>query len=333
MNKIHLNSLSFLILISAILLTPVFSKAETNQSKQLPPPPISQQLMREGDFAVKLHVALGLGDPDDETAAESALGEYGIAPRNGWIADYPVTPDILGELRKSLSEAAYSMKIEMSVDEALKRLDAVSADVGIGVKPHDGATSYKSTPDAAVKYPDPTVINNYYTTEGPPIVTYYAPPPDYYYLYGWIPYPFWWGGFWFPGYFVLNDFHRPYYYGHRAVFISNHFVDIRSNRVWRVDPINRFSGRTYAGIGVTSVNRRAFISTGVPRSEQRVFNAPRARQIPGYRLNTTPQQSRPTVRSGNTVRSFNSSPRGAVHSSGGGRSGPSSHGHGGGGRR
>ena len=53
---------------------------------------------------------------------------------------------------------------------------------------------------------EPTVIDNYYSDEGPPVVTYYAPPPDYAYLYAWDPFPFWCGGFWFPGYYVLNDF-------------------------------------------------------------------------------------------------------------------------------
>jgi hypothetical protein len=70
------------------------------------PPPVGQALQREGNFAVKLVSALALGNTEDEVEAESRLAEAGIAPRNGWIADYPVTPDIIGR-----SETPYSMQL------------------------------------------------------------------------------------------------------------------------------------------------------------------------------------------------------------------------------
>jgi hypothetical protein len=247
-------------------------------------PPISQQLVREGDFAVQLHSALGLGTVEDEAEAESQLGKVGIIPRNGWIADYPVTPDIFGELQVSVGDAAAGGKIALDKDEALKRLNTVSTELSLAIKPQTAATSsYQEVQDETVaqQYPNPAVINNYYETEGPPIVTYYSPPPDYYYLYGWIPYPFWWAGFWFPGYFILHDFHRSFHGHNRVHFVSNHFNDVRGNRVYRVDPVARFRGRTYAGIGVQ--NRRGFISTGVPRSQRTIFNAPRAQAAPGMR--------------------------------------------------
>ena len=78
---------------------------------------------------------MGVGNTDDEVEAETRLGEIGITPRNGWIADYPVTPDILGELQKSVSDAADARKLSMSRDEALKRLNDVSAQLGVGVSP------------------------------------------------------------------------------------------------------------------------------------------------------------------------------------------------------
>ena len=271
MQKNIMKTLIYLI----ILVLPMYAVAQTETNRP-GAPPISQQLVREGDFAIKLQMALGIGTSDDEIEAETALGDLGITPKNGWIADYPVTPDILGELRSSLIASADDGKIDLNSEEALKRLEAVSAELSLGVKPHSTTVSHQTSPEEAVKYPNPTVINNYYTTEGPPVVTYYAPPPDYYYLYGWVPYPFWWAGFWFPGYFILNDFHRPYFYGHRAVFISNHFNHINAHRVFRIDPVQRYSGRTYAGIGV--INRRAFIPTGISRSEQRVFNSTRSRR-------------------------------------------------------
>jgi len=260
------------------LLVPALSQAQQEAGL----PPIAQQLVREGDFAIKLYSTLGLGAVQDEAEAESGLGQAGIIPRNGWIADYPVTPDILGELQQSVGAAAADGKIALDKGEALSRLDAVAAELSLGIKPQT-SVSVGEVPseEVAQDYPNPAVINNYYQEEGPPIVTYYAPPPDYYYLYGWIPFPFWCAGFWFPGYFILHDFHRSFHGGRGVSFVSNHFNDIRSHRVFRVDPVARFNGRTFAGIGVTG--RRGFISTGVPRSQRAIFNAPRAQAAPGMR--------------------------------------------------
>lgn len=270
------NTVLSLVSFTILLFLPLASIAQDATRSVTPgPPPISQNLVREGDFAVKLQISLGIGSSEDEVEAETALGDLGISPKNGWIADYPVTPDILGEIRSSLLTAASQGKVDLNSEEAIKRLDEVSAELQMGVKPHSANNNHQASPEEAVKYPNPTVINNYYTNEGPPVVTYYAPPPDYYYLYGWVPYPFWWAGFWFPGYFILNDFHRPYFYGSRTVFISNHFNHFRAHRVFRIDPVQRYSGRTYAGIGAPA--RKGYISTGVPRSDQRIFNAPRAR--------------------------------------------------------
>jgi hypothetical protein len=295
-----------------ILIAPVVHAQTTQSNSSLPP--ISQQLVREGDFAVKLHQALGLGTVDDEAEAENGLGKAGVIPRNGWIADYPVTPDIFGELQKSVGDAADAGKIALNKNDALQKLDSVSSDLALAIKPYTGTGSapYGEAVDetAAADYPNPTEVNDYYQTEGPPIITYYSPPPDYYYLYGWIPYPFWWSGFWFPGYFILHDFYRPFHFHNRVGFVSNHFNDVRSHRVFRVDPVSRFNGRTFAGIGVT--NRRGFISTGVPRSQRTIFNAPRAQASPGmraipgmrpsYRTSGTPGRSlAPANRSGATT--------------------------------
>ena len=285
-----------MVFVSLLLLLPATVQAQSApppselQTEQVKPgpPPVAPETVREGDFAIKLHSALGLGTAEDEADAESKLGEVGIVPRNGWIADYPVTPDIIGELQKSVGDAADAEKIDMSKDEALKKLADVNAGLDLAIKPHTVTKTYETLPEEAEKYPNPTVINNYYIDEGPPVVTYYAPPPDYYYLYAWVPYPFWWYGFWFPGFFVLNDFHRPIFFNNRWCFISNHFNDIRVNRVFRIDPVGRFRGRTFAGIGVTS--RRGFISTGVPRSERRIFNAPRTRGGPEGRSFNQPSR-------------------------------------------
>jgi hypothetical protein len=282
MKKISFSEVRAFVMALFIILVPAMIHAQTEQSDP-GLPPISQPMVREGDFAVRLHAALGLGSVEDEAEAESALGNLGIIPRNGWIADYPVTPDILGELQKAVGDAADAGKIGMNRGEALKRLDSVSTEESLAIVPHASSATHDEVSDESVAsdYPNPTVVNNYYQSEGPPVVTYYAPPPDYYYLYGWIPYPFWWAGFWFPGYFILNDFHRPVHIHNRVFFVSNHFNDVRRHRVFRVDPVARFNGRTFAGIGVS--DRRGFISTGVPRSQRAIFNAPRAQAAPGMR--------------------------------------------------
>ena len=247
------------------------------QEGQAQPPPVGAPLVREGAFAMKLAEALNVGHPSSETEAESMLGTAGIAPRNGWMADYPVTPDIIGELRDSVTYAAQAKTISMDQDTALKTLEDVQARVNVSVSPGpagppetsaEGATGMPQTGEG--NYPDQTVINNYYYEQGPPIVTYYAPPPDYYYLYAWVPYPFWWGGFWFGGFFELHDFHRHFREDGHVYTVTNHFHDANSNRVFRIDPEKRFHGRTFAGIGAPRSGN--FVSPGVSRAPERIFN-------------------------------------------------------------
>jgi len=273
MKKLQCFTVSLLVVLMSLMIIPATARAQPEG-----PPPIGGTIVREGDFAVRLLSALDLGTTDDEVEAETRLGEVGIIPRNGWIADYPVTPDILGELQKSVVDAASSRKIQLSRAEALKRINAVSDEFELSVSPYTGSESYGTEPPAE-GYANPEDINNYYAYEDTPVYTYYTPPPDYYYLYVWVPYPFWCRGFWFPGFFVLHDFHRHFVVHNRVKFVSNHFNDVRTNRVYRVDPAVRFSGRTFAGIGAP--RSKNFISTGVPRSDREVFNAPRARPAPG----------------------------------------------------
>jgi hypothetical protein len=277
-------------LLSSLLLfeMPTLVSAQPVQPRQNQPP-IASPLVREGDFAVQLISALEVGTTTDEIEAESLLGAIGITPRNGWIADYPVTPDIIGELQKSVGEAADAGKLGMSKDEAVKRLNDVNAGNSLAVTPYTGETV--SRIPSAQDYPDPTVINDYYYQEGPPVYTYYVPPPDYYYLYSFVPYPFWSFGFWFPGYFILHDFHRPFFYHGRHEFCSNHFNDVTMHRVFRVDPVTRYNGRTFAGIGAPRKGR--YIDTGITKSDRTIFNAPRTRPTPG--MVSQPPRSGKTV--------------------------------------
>ncbi len=213
-------------------------------------PPIAQPLVREGDLAVRLVEALGLGTPAGEAEAESILISAGITPRNGWIADYPVTPDIEGEMQASISEAADSGTLSVGKDAALTAFHDVVKGYGLSVR---AAESQSGTP--GVNQPESTVINDYYNTEGPPVVTYYAPPPNYAYMYTWVPYPFWGWDFWFPGFFILGDFDvrapRHEHERRQGEFISNHFRDPRTDKMLRVNPTNRSRGGTFGETGGT----------------------------------------------------------------------------------
>ncbi len=224
------------------LLLPLMVNAQSDQ-KAAGPPPVQQNLVPEGFFAIKLADALKVGAVKSEAEAETTLTSVGISPKNGWIADYPVTPDIIVELQKSVGTAADSGKLTMNKEDALKALENVSTELGLPVV----ASAEQSAQDQAAQsygeYSNPSAINRYYYDEGPPVVTYYAPPPDYYYLYAWVPFPFWCGGFWFPGYFVLNDFDTIVFINKRFVHCSNHFIDPRTHSVGRIDPVTRTIGR------------------------------------------------------------------------------------------
>ena len=90
----------------------------------------------------------------------------------------------------------------------------------------------------------------------------------------------------FGGFFVLRDFHRDHLHDGRHSVVSNHFNDVSAHRVFRVDPVNRHNGRTYAGVGAPKANN--FIGTGVQRSPERIFNN-RPPTRPG---SVTPQKKR-----------------------------------------
>ena len=198
-------------------------------------PPVSQQLIPEGDFALKLAIVLKLGAPETEAQAEDVLTTAGIAPKNGWIADYPMTPIIIGQVRNALIAAAALNKLPMGKDEALQAFENLTSEFDLAIAPGQYA---ETPPPTSSEYVPPPIINNYYYEEGPPIVTYYPPPWDYYYLYAWVPYPFRCSGFFFPGFFILHDFHTH----HRHHLISSHFIDRRTHASLRVDPTTRTTG-------------------------------------------------------------------------------------------
>jgi hypothetical protein len=247
------------------LLTPQPGAAYTPPAGQ-EVPPVAQALVREGDFSVKLAEVLKLGSPAGEAEAMSALAAAGIAPRNGWISDYPVTPDILGELNTAVGDAADAGRLAMTRHEASHAFQGVAAEFGLAVAaaPEAGYVQ-EEPPESYPMYTESTAIHHHYYNAGPPVVTYYPPPPDYYYLYSWVPYPFYWHTFWFPGFFILHDFNRVVFVRHRAVkVVTNHVFVPRFRKVAIVDHRTRTRGRVF--------------DRGRSISDRRRFDSPEARR-------------------------------------------------------
>ena len=261
-----------------LILVPFVIYAQSEQSTANAPP-VSQPLVPEGDFALKLVTALNLGTATMETQAEDMLTSAGIAPKNGWIADYPMTPIIIGELQSTVVAAAVAGRLPMGNEEALKAFQSLTTEFGLTIVP-GSSESAESQPPTSSEYVQPKTINNYYYEEGPPVVTYYPPPWDYYYLYTWAPYPFWWSGLFFPGFFVLNDFNTivvvSHHGHHHHHVITNHFTDPKTHAVLRVDPTTRTIGRA---VNASPSRIRGFNSPEDRRSAESIFERSHTRQM------------------------------------------------------
>jgi hypothetical protein len=129
-----------------------------------------RSLVREGYFAMELAEVLKIGEIESEAEAESKLASLGIAPKNGWIADYPLTPNIIGELRNAVGDASDSGKIAMNREEAIRAFQDLIASIesqNAGVEPPPGREPYPES---------------------------YSYPRFYYYPY-YYPYPYTFGGY------------------------------------------------------------------------------------------------------------------------------------------
>jgi len=242
-------------------------------------PSVEQTLVPESVLAMQLAEALELGPISDEAKAEELLSGLGIEPKNGWIAEYPVTPEVLGGIEKGIVMASEQGKIALTKDQALQIFGDVKARLGFDVKPGPNppaglikkpgnTTIYSYTDDKGETHftddldsipkanrknmkiisqaalnkalgsissgtdkaygpqymanPESDIIDKQYDEQGPPLVTYYAPPDSYNYLYSWVAYPFWSTGLYYPGYFVLKDFHRHVYVNRHPYYVSHH---------------------------------------------------------------------------------------------------------------
>src|SRR5512136_1602464 len=139
-----MKSVLSLLVAGGFLLIPFAGLGQAQQA----PPPVAQSLVREGEFALKLADRLKMGSPGSEAEAESALASAGIAPRNGWIADYPITPDISGELQNAIIQAADSGRLPLSRDEALMAFQGLTAEIGLSVVTDTGGGIVQNDPPA-----------------------------------------------------------------------------------------------------------------------------------------------------------------------------------------
>jgi hypothetical protein len=235
--------------VAALVLIPLAGYPQTDQKTSELAPPVAQPLVPEGSFAMSLAKSLGIGAPQNEADAESLLASVGIAPKNGWISDYPVTPDVLGDLQEAVAAASDSGSLPIGKDEALKSLQAVADEFGLPVvAPGSGIYTQNNGPPTPYNEENPAIVNDYYYTYGPPVVTYYPPPPDYEYLYVWVPYPFWFEGFFFTGYFCLHDFDKIIVVNHASRISTNHVFDRRTGTTGLIDPAER-SGESKLSYG------------------------------------------------------------------------------------
>jgi len=295
-----MRNLIFIGISAALLLMPSFVFSQTEQIAT-GAPPIAQPLVREGDLAIKLVEALKIGTAKNEAEAETMLGSSGIAPQNGWIADYPVTPDIIGELQSAIGNAAETGKLSMEKDEALKAFQDLLASLDLPIVADTSGSYTESEPRKNYgRYTDQTVINNYYYTEGPPVVTYYPPPWDYYYLYSWVPWPFWHHGFPFHGFFVLSHFHRPIFLHKKVVVVSNRVFDPVNKKVFVVDPVQRGAGRV-PNVEINRTGTSGFHSVDARRGAASIIERSRER-TPGPGNGMTVSPSSPRGRGEGSVR-------------------------------
>lgn len=271
---------------ASLLLIPLSVYAQSGQQRSATPPPVAAPLVREGDLAVKLVGPLNLGTAKDDAEAESMLVTAGIAPRNGWISDYPVTPDILAEIQKAVGDAADTGRLSMTKSESLQALQSVETSLGLALVPDTSGKYAETQPPTAPEYGDQAMVDDYYYDYGPPVVTYYPPPWDYSYLYAWVPSPFWCSGFFFPGFFILNDFDRfVFFHGHRDHF-TNHFFDHDHHRFSTVDAVRRFHGdHDFLRAGSERFGERRFQSAEGRRGAESISQRSEHRMMSSRGLN------------------------------------------------
>ncbi len=152
MNAVRSSFILSVVALVALLPISAYGKAEAGnpaptEQMNSNAPPLEQPLVPEGFFAVQLVEALKMGPAQDEAQAENTLSSLGIEPKNGWIAGYPITPPVIGEIEKGVATAAEAGKLRMGKGEALKAVGDLKARLGLSITP--GAVSQPAAPQPA----------------------------------------------------------------------------------------------------------------------------------------------------------------------------------------
>lgn len=194
------------VLLAAMLLPATASAAETSidpEQERL----IAPLVIAQSDFALHIASALGIRVPDndDPSKAARALAARRIAPRAGWEPEAAVTPQTIAELRDAVAAAASTGRLRLDPQDAVSAYEQIVAQLGLplpieppryaedetGVKRYEGGC-------------DPRAYDYYYGGTGIPPYTYCPPPPAYFSMYAWIGTPFYWDGYYFPGFYTLR---------------------------------------------------------------------------------------------------------------------------------
>jgi|GEM_PF-1256388 len=269
-----------LLTVTLLMLSPAIARAQIGPGT-VDGPPIAQKLVREGDFAVELTDAFNLGPVGTEEEAESVLTSVGITPKNGWVSDYPITPDVIGELQAVIATAADSNTLDIRKDDALAAFSDLLDQLGLPPITTDGSNEYTEDTQPPMSaetgtYVDSGGLVDYYGGYGAPIVTYYTPPWPYYPLYSWVSYPFRCHKTFFPGFFVLRRFHciKPVavvrHHGSGVVIISrpvrkvvtNRVVDPATHKVLIIDPPRRSTDPAFRFVPSSSTAKFATVQPG-----------------------------------------------------------------------
>ncbi len=159
--------------------------AKGNQIPGVSRPP--RRTTREGTFALKLAQALKIGPVRSESEAQSMLASLGIAPRRGWFANRPLTPDSIQELQASVERAAVSGKIFMNQEDAIKAFCDLVWDI-------ESQYARIEAPPVWQPYPEPCWEPEFYCHR--------------YFLY--LPYPYSYVGY-YRYHYYSHRYHHPYW--------------------------------------------------------------------------------------------------------------------------
>jgi len=273
-------------LVAALKMTPTQSEAEAESLLTMagivpqkgwiadyPVTPLSIVEIEKGVAAAAAAGKLGMGKDEALKAVGALKGKLGMnvnpwdGPRSAPLTlpdSHPAQTLIYKYIDKG-GVVNYTDRYETIPMEYRKQIEPIRQAAQISASEDEpGAEDPGKEADTYAANPEPDVINNYYLEEGPPVVTYYPPPDAYYGQYSWVPYPFRCSGIFFPGFFILRDFHRPIFLHKKAFVVSNHFYDGHAKKVITVDPHQRILRGTVAfkGAGSGVVSGREGIRQG-----------------------------------------------------------------------